>query len=140
VRLSASVLTLSVRSFHVPETPSDPRLAAERALGADLLGDARDLGSERGELVDHRVDRVLELEHLAANVDGDLLREVAGRDRGRHVGDVPHLRGEVRRERVDVVGEVLPDARDALHVRLAAEDALVSHLARDARDLAGERA
>ena len=42
------------------------RLAAELALGADLAGDARDLGREARELVDHRVDRVLELEHLAA--------------------------------------------------------------------------
>ena len=61
----------------------DLGLAAEAALGADLARDAGDLGRERGELVDHRVDRVLELEDLALDVDGDLLREVAVRDRGR---------------------------------------------------------
>src|SRR5207302_1997133 len=38
------------------------RLAAEAALGADLAGDAGHLAGERVELVDHRVDRVLELE------------------------------------------------------------------------------
>jgi hypothetical protein len=55
------------------------RLAAEAALGADLAGDARDLVRERGELVDHRVDRVLQLENLAADVNGDLPREIAVR-------------------------------------------------------------
>ena len=52
----------------------DLGLAAEDALGADLAGDAGDLVGEGRELVDHRVDRVLQLEDLAARVDGDLLR------------------------------------------------------------------
>ena len=65
VRLPASVLTLSVRSFQTPETPSHRRLAAELPLGADLARDARHLVRERRELVDHRVDRVLQLEDLA---------------------------------------------------------------------------
>ena len=54
-------------------------------------------------------------------------------------GDVAHLRGEVAGERVDVVGQVLPDAGDALHARLAAELAVGADLARDARDFVGER-
>src|SRR3712207_7943413 len=41
---------------------------------ADLLRDTRDLGGERRQLVDHGVDGVLQLEDLAARVDGDLLR------------------------------------------------------------------
>ena len=69
----------------------DLGLAAELALGADLLRDARHLGRERAQLVDHRVDGLLQLEHLALDVDGDLLREVAVRDRGRDGGDVAHL-------------------------------------------------
>jgi hypothetical protein len=89
------------------------RLAAEDALRAHLARDARHLGAEGVELVDHRVDRVLELEDLALHVDRDLAREVAARDGGRHFGDVAHLRREVRRHRVDVVGEVLPRAGDA---------------------------
>ena len=59
VRLRAMKLTLSVRSFHVPATPRDLGLAAERALGADLARDARHLGGERAQLIDHRVDRAL---------------------------------------------------------------------------------
>ena len=49
---------------------------------------------------------LLHLQHLAADVDGDLLREVALGDRRRHLGDVPHLTGQVVRERVDVLGQV----------------------------------
>ena len=70
----AMLFTFSVRSRHTPDTPSTSRLAAELALRSHLARDARDLGRERRELVDHRVDRVLELEDLAAHFDGDLLR------------------------------------------------------------------
>ena len=88
------------------------RLAAELALDPDLARHARDLGGEPVELVDHRVDGVLELEELALDVGGDLLAEVAVGDRRRHLGDVAHLAGEVAGHHVDVVGEVLPDAAD----------------------------
>ena len=53
VRLLASRLTLSVRSFQMPARLGHLGLTAELAVGADLLGDARDLGGERGELIDH---------------------------------------------------------------------------------------
>ena len=52
-------------------------LSAEASFAADLAGDAGDLGGERRQLVDHRVDGRLELEDLAAGVDVDLLRQVA---------------------------------------------------------------
>ena len=71
------------------------RLAAELALGADLARHARHFRGEAVELVDHRVDGVLQLEDLAAHVDGDLLRQVAVGDGGGHFGDVAHLAGEV---------------------------------------------
>src|ERR1700739_971111 len=67
VRLAARTLTLSVRSFQVPEA----------SLGAAPLCPARHLRGERPELIDHHVDRALELEDLALGVDRDLLREVA---------------------------------------------------------------
>ena len=66
-------------------------LAAELAFGADLAGHAGHLGGEGAELVDHRVDGVLQLEDLALDVDGDLLRQVAVGDGGGHLGDVAHL-------------------------------------------------
>src|SRR5207244_4117593 len=109
---------------HVLPLPHDPRharLPAELALGADLARDARHLGREGAELVDHGVDRVLQLEDLALHVDGDLLGEVAVGDRGGHRGDVPNLGGQVARHEVHLVGQVLPRAGHALHVRLPAE-------------------
>src|SRR5207253_1351087 len=111
----------------------------ELALGADLAGDTADLGGEAVELIDHRVDRVLELEDLALDVDGDLAAEMVGSAWGSDVGDVADLVGEVTRHRVDVVGEVLPGAGDAGDLGLAAELALGADLASDARDLGGKR-
>ena len=114
--------------------------AAELAFGADFARHAADFRGERVQLVDHRVDGVLQLENLALDVDRDLARQVAARDRRRHAGDVAHLRGQVRRHRVDRVGEVLPRAGDAGHDRLAAELAVGADLAGDARHFGGEAA
>ena len=115
------------------------RLAAELALDADLAGDARDLAGEAVELVDHRVDGVLQLEELAAHVRGDLLAQVAVGDGGRDLGDVADLAGEVAGHQVDVVGQLLPDAADLDRVgRGLAELALGADLARDARHLGDE--
>ena len=116
------------------------RLTAELALGADLARDAAHLRRERVQLVDHRVDGVFQLENLALDVDRDLARQVAARDGRRDARDVADLRRQVRRHRVDRVGEVLPRAGDARHDRLAAELAFGADLARDARDLGRERA
>src|SRR5205807_926753 len=114
------------------------RLAAELSFGADFAGDARDLVREGGELVDHRVDRVLQLRDLAAGIDGDLLTEVAVRDGGGDVRDVPHLVGEVGRHAPARRAADLPRAADALDLRLAAELSFGADLAGDARDLVRE--
>src|SRR5205807_5243981 len=71
----------------------DVCLAAELAFGADLARHTRHLTGEGVELVDHGVDGLLELEDLAADVDGGLLREVALRDGGGDLGDVADLAG-----------------------------------------------
>ena len=84
VSVEASWLTFSVRSRQVPETPLHLRLAAELALDADLAGHPGDLVGERRQLVDHRVDGVLQLQDLALGVDRDLLRQVALRHGGGH--------------------------------------------------------
>ena len=139
VRFEAIEFTESVRSFHVPATPRHLRLAAELAFGADLAGHARHLRREAVELVDHRVDGLLQLENFALHVDGDLPRQVAARHRGGHCRDVADLRREVGRHRVDGIGEVLPRARDARHDGLAAEAAVGADLARHARHFRGER-
>ena len=139
VRFAASWLTLSVRSFQTPATSVGLRLAAELALDPDLARDARHLAGEPVELVDHRVDGVLQLEELALDVGGDLLAQVAVGDRGRHLGDVADLAGQVAGHQVDVVGQVLPDAADLdRDGRRLAELALGADLARHARDLRDE--
>src|SRR5262249_16981817 len=113
-------------------------LAAELAFGADLAGDAGHFAREGIELVDHRVDGVLELEYCAAHIYGDFPRPVAVGARGRHFGDVADLGGEVGRHRVDRVGQVLPGAGDAEHVGLAAEAVFGADLAGDAGHFARE--
>src|SRR5207249_2768283 len=124
-----------------PDAADGPHLGlpAELALGADLTGHARDLAGECVELVDHRVDGVFQLEDLAANVDGDLLREVALLDGGGDLGDVADLAGQVARHKVHVVGQVFPDTGHPAHVRLAAQLAFGTDLPRDARHLTGKR-
>src|SRR5205807_4966780 len=107
-------------------------------LDAELAGDAGEHGGEGVLLVDHDVDGVLQLEDLAADVDGDLLGQVAIGDRGRDLGDVAHLGGQVAGHGVDVVGEVLPDPGDVAHLGLAAQLALAADLASHAGDLRGE--
>src|SRR5207244_2667806 len=92
-------------------------LAAEPAIGADLTGDAGHFAGEHVQLVHHGVHGFLELQDLAADVHRDLLRQVAASDRGRDLGDVADLGGEVARHEVDVVGQILPGAGDAGHLR-----------------------
>ena len=72
VRFAAMPFTESVRSFHVPDTPDDLRLAAELALRSHLARHAGDLAGERAQLIHHHVDGVLQLEDLAARVRRDL--------------------------------------------------------------------
>src|SRR5262249_33137692 len=107
-------------------------LTAELALGADLARHARHLPRGGAALGDHGVDGVFQFEDFAAHVDGDLLGEVATGNGGRHLRDVADLGGQVRRHRVDAVGQVLPGAGDAEHVGLAAEAAFGADFARHA--------
>src|SRR6185437_4350403 len=115
------------------------RLPAEYPLGAHLTRHPGDLPGERGELVHHRVDGVFQLEDLTARVHGDLLAQVALGDRGRDLGDVADLAGQVARHEVHRVGQVPPGAADTGNLRLPAQPALGAHLAGHPGDLAGER-
>src|SRR5205085_1904755 len=116
----------------------DVGLATQPALGADLAGDAGDLRGERVELDRQGVEDVRQLQDLAAHVHRELLRQVAVRHGGGHVGDVTDLAGEVAGHEVDGVGEVFPGAGDAGDVGLAAQPAFRADLAGDAGDLRGE--
>ena len=116
------------------------RLAAQLAFDADLAGHRRDLIGEGRQRVDHPVDGFGELFDLALGFEHQLAPQVAVGDGGHDPGDAAHLVGQVVGHEVDVVGQVLPGAGDALHLRLAAELAFGADLARHARDFRGERA
>src|SRR2546425_1044038 len=111
------------------------RLAAQSAFHAHLPGHGSDLIGKDGEGINQVVDGVSDLYNLAADVHGDLLREVAIRDRGGHLGYVSDLIGQIPRHGIDVVGQVLPGTGYALHLRLAAQLAVGADLARHARHL-----
>ena len=115
------------------------RLTAKFAFGADFAGHAGHFAGERVELVDHRVDGVLQFENFAFHVHRDLAGQVAAGHGGGDFGDVSHLAGEVAGHRVHRVGKILPRAGDPGHVGLTAESAFRSDFARHARDFSGER-
>src|SRR6185369_11839805 len=114
------------------------RLTAQPTFSADLTRHARHLADEAVELIDHGVERLLELENLAAHVHRDLPRQVSIGNRGSHLGDVADLRGQIAGHRVHAVGQVLPSARHTWHLSLTAELTVGAHLARHARHLGGE--
>ena len=112
------------------------RLAAEFAFGSHFARHARHFAGERVELIHHDVDGVLQLQNFAAHVHRDLARQVAVGHRGGHFGDVADLSRQVAGHRVDRIRQILPDAADAFHLRLAAELAVGTHFARHARHFA----
>ncbi len=138
VRLPAMEFTLSVRSFQVPATPGTTAWPPRLALGADLAGDACDLGCEAIELVHHGVDGVLKLKDFTLHVYGDLAGEIPARDGGRDFCDVAHLTRKVRRHRVDGIGEILPGPGHTRHNRLAAKLAFGADFTGDAGHFGGE--
>lgn len=131
-------MTESVRSFHTPHDAGDLRLTAQFTLRTDLTGDPRHLGGERGELVDHRVDGVLQLQHLAGDMDGHLARQITLGHRRRDESNVTHLGRQPGRHGVDGFREVLPRTRHSAYPRLAAELALRTDLTGHSRDLVGK--
>src|SRR5205823_5247247 len=84
------------------------RLATQLSFGSYFARHARHFRRERVELVDHRVDGVLELQNLALDVGSDLARQVAVRDCSRDLGDIADLTCQVAGHRVDAVRQVLP--------------------------------
>ena len=106
------------------------RLAAELAFGADLAGDAGDLGGKAAQLVHHSVDGLFELEDFAADIDGDFLGQVAVGDGNGHVGDVSDLGSEVAGHEIDAVREVFPSTGDPGHRGLTTQFAFGADLPR----------
>ena len=113
-------------------------LTAKTSVGADLARNARHFGSECAQLIHHRVDGVLQQQDLAADIDRDLLGQVAIGNRNCHFGDIANLIGQIARHLIDGLGELSPYAGDAFDLGLSTELALRSHFPRHARDLGRE--
>ena len=96
------------------------RLAAQLSVSTDFAGHARYFRCERTQLVHHRVQSVLELENFALHVDRDLARQIAASHGRRHFGNISNLTSQVAGHEVHVIGEILPRAGHAGHLRLAA--------------------
>src|SRR5439155_1110373 len=87
----------------------DLSLTTKLSFSTYLASNASYLRSERAELIDHRVDSVLQLKYLAFYVYCDLLREVTLSYCRRHLCDVSHLIGEVVGHQIYIICEVFPD-------------------------------
>ncbi|HEY5444387.1 MAG TPA: hypothetical protein VIJ87_07965, partial [Pyrinomonadaceae bacterium] len=61
-------------------------MAAQFSIRTNFARDTSHFRGERSELIDHGVDRVLQFQNFAADIDGDFLGEIAVRDRRRHLG------------------------------------------------------
>ena len=89
-----------------PGDALDVGLSAELSFVADLLGDARDLGGERVELIDHAVDGRADAQELAAHratfdLEDHLLRQVASGDGGDDARDLVGRSDEVGDELIE---------------------------------------
>ena len=105
-------------------------MPAEFAFGADFAGDTRDFRSKAIELVDHDVNRVLQLENFSFGIDGDVTRQVAFGHSRCDVGDITNLGRKVSRHTVDVIGKILPYAGNTGDARLSTQLAFGADLAR----------
>src|SRR5207245_1148712 len=123
------------RSCH----PRNGRLPTKPALGRYLACLAGRRSSDVVELVNHRVDGVLQLQDLAFHIDRDFARKIAASDGRRDLSDVADLCSEVCRHRVHGIGEVLPGAGYARHDGLTAKAALSADLAGHAGHLRSKR-
>ena len=91
------------------------RLAAQLAFDTDFARHRGHLIGERRQRVDHSVDRVGQFGDFALGFENQLALQIAVRHRRHHFRDAAHLRGEVGRHEVDVVGQIFPGAGDAFH-------------------------
>ena len=113
-------------------------LAAQPALGAHFLGHAGHFAREQVQRVHHLVQVLLQLQELPFYIDGDFLAQIALGHGSGHVGNVPHLHGEVGSHVVHVIGQVFPDAANVGYRSLTAEFTLGAHFLGHAGYFAGK--
>ena len=138
VRFAASWLTLSVRSFQVPAAPGTfawpPSFPSTPTSRATVVTWSANVASVS--IMPLIVSASAAISPLASTVSLRVRSPLATAVTTFAMPRTWLVR--LRGHRVHVVGEVLPRAGDAPHLRLAAELALGADLARHARDLGGE--
>src|SRR4030095_8531687 len=67
----------------------------------------------RAQVLDHSVDVVFELRHLAARVDLNRTGEVTLGDGGGDIRDSAYLRHQIGGQKIDVVGQIFPRTGDS---------------------------
>ena len=131
IHVAGQILPRARRARHV-------RLAAEPAFHAHFARDVCDLFGENRQRVRHVIDRFRERGDFTLRFHGQLLAQISVGN-GRHdFHDAAHLVGQVGRHEVHAVGQILPRAAHAGHLRLPAEFAFRADFARHARHFGGE--
>src|SRR5699024_8744484 len=120
--------------------PTHVRPATECPLGAHLTGHPGHFVTEGGQLVHHRVDGVLPVEHLALHVDADLLAQITPGHRRGHLSHVAPLLGQPDRHPVDRLGHLTPGTRDPVDPGGTTQLALGTHLTGHPGHFLGETA
>ena len=123
-----------------PRHALDPGLAAELALGAHLAGDARHLGREDRELLDHRVHQLgraqkFSLERASVHLEVHRLSEVAlgdGTDGASNLGRGPH---QIVHQRIDAVDLRRPVTDRPRHRHALLQPSFFAHGRAQAGDL-----
>lgn len=85
-------------------------------------------------LIDHRIDRVLQIQHFPSDLDRHFLGQVPFGDRFGNMSNVSDLIGEVSGHRVHVIRQFFPDAVRTLHFGLCAQLAFGADLMGYPRD------
>ena len=116
------------------------RLSTKLSFSSYFAGDTRHFRGKSTELINHGVDRVLQLQCLAARFDGDCLGEISFRHRSRHGGNISYLARQIPGERIHIISKVFPGAADAGYYSLTSELTLGSYFSRHARHFIGEGA
>src|SRR5581483_6760065 len=118
---------------------TDVGLTPELAFSPDFASNARHLGGERVELIDHSIDRVLQLEDFATRVDCNFRCQIAFRNRSGNASDIADLIGKIRSHGVHGICEIFPGSGDAAHIGLATELTFCADLASDTSYFGSER-
>src|SRR5262249_36828187 len=89
--------------FPHPSDPGNLCLTTEVSFGTDFTSYTSHFRSKRPQLIDHRIDGVLELSNFPFDINGNLSREVSIGYRSSYCSNVSDLSRQITSHRVDGV-------------------------------------